>query len=568
MLNGSRWSIWILASVALYGSGSAVAHCLQKEMARVSVGHLGTSFMKVDVAATAFSATHVESVLQVSLPVSFYAPVRLSLPRQHETEQSGAQSRSGLNSVDGLIAQGERFERLQRDVDAEMAYRSAYALEPDSIDAVTHLASVLEREQQTAAAITYWKKAIVLRPGEWSLQSSLAAAYLDDKQTAVAISALEKLLAQHPESAVDLINLGAALARSSRYPEAVTVYRRAMAIPEIADTATFSLIKSLITLAHYSEAVPLGEHYRDLHPKDYEAHSLLGLIYRSLGQTQQAEHELRTALSLREDDFDSQYNLGVVLREEGQEQEAILHLQKAVSLKPGDSGAHFQLARAYRTEHMTTRALQEEQIVRSNEQARSVDTQTEVLGNQALQAIAQQNLGQAITFYKEILTLAPRNAEAHYNLALIYERENDRADERRTLEEAERIANPLAAIHNQLGFLDMAEGQTETAKAQFATALAQDPQCVQALGNLAVLSARVGKLEDAARMLDLAVETDPGYEKGFLNLGLVLGLAGDDRQATTALERALALAPQDAAAVSALRQLKRDQQEKADLQSQ
>jgi tetratricopeptide (TPR) repeat protein len=72
----------------------------------------------------------------------------------------------------------------------------------------------------------------------------------------------------------------------------------------------------------------------------------------------------------------------------------------------------------------------------------------------------------------------------------------------------------------------MAEGQTETAKAQFTTALAEDPQCVQALGNLPVLSARLGNLEDAARMLKLAVETDPGYEKGFLNLGLVLGLAG------------------------------------------
>jgi hypothetical protein len=45
-------------------------------------------------------------------------------------------------------------------------------------------------------------------------------------------------------------------------------------------------------------------------------------------------------------------------------------------------------------------------------------------------------------------------------------------------------------------------------------------------------------------MLELAVETDPGYENGFLNLGLVLGLAGHDRQATPALEQALA--PQDA----------------------
>jgi hypothetical protein len=158
MLYSRQGAIYILASGALFGSGSTVALCLPKEMARMSVGHLGTSFTKADVAVTQFSETDVETGLTDDPLVSLYVPAGLSLPRQHEAEESGAKPHSGLNPVDGLIAQGERFEQLQRNVDAEMAYRSAYALASDSIDAVTHLASVLEREPQTAEAITYWKK--------------------------------------------------------------------------------------------------------------------------------------------------------------------------------------------------------------------------------------------------------------------------------------------------------------------------------------------------------------------------------------------------------------------------
>ncbi len=131
----------------------------------MSVGHLGTSFTKVDVAVTQFWATDVESSLTDDPLVSLYAPVGLSLRRQHEAEESGAKPHSGLNPVDGLIAQGERLEQLQRNVDAEMAYRSAYALVSDSIDAVPIWPPCSRGSSRRRKRSRIGKKATTLSPG-------------------------------------------------------------------------------------------------------------------------------------------------------------------------------------------------------------------------------------------------------------------------------------------------------------------------------------------------------------------------------------------------------------------
>ena len=73
-----------------------------------------------------------------------------------------------------------------------------------------------------------------------------------------------------------------------------------------------------------------------------------------------------------------------------------------------------------------------------------------------------------------------------------------------------------------------------------------------ALGNLGVLYGQQGKLAPAEHLLRLAVESDPGYEKGYMNLGLILAAEGRFDEAHTQLQKALALSATDAVALHAM----------------
>ncbi len=484
----------------------------------------------------------------------------LATQQKLATQQALATQQTGSPSERRAIDQGESLEREDRNVQAELVYRAALNAFPASIDAMVHLAAVLEKEHQTGASIAYWKAAVALRPDLWRLRSSLAAASLENGNNAAAIVLLQPITTEHPESGSDQLNLGAALARSQRFADAAGVYKNAMALADVRDSAQLSLIKALITLSRYSEALPLSESYRNAHPRDYEADSLLGQIYRTLGRRKDAEQELQAALALKPDDRDSQYNLGVVCREEGELDEAVLHLKAAAALRPDEADAHFQLARAYRALNMREPALRQEAIVKSLEQKSASDSEVAVLENQASEAVANRNLDRAIQLYKKVEQLAPDSSGTYFNLSLVYEKQGDRRQERQVLEEAERAGRtPLAPIHNQLGFLDLAEGRIPEAKVEFEEVLAENPQSVEALGNSAILSARAGDLPDATRKLELAIETDPKYEKGYVNLGLVLASQGERAKALAMLEHAVALDPSDAVAHNAIDQLRQFQ---------
>jgi len=273
----------------------------------------------------------------------------------------------------------------------------------------------------------------------------------------------------------------------------------------------------------------------------------------ALGRNQEAEAELRRAVELNQQDYDSQYNLGSVLRIEGKEGEAIAHLKSAVALKSDSQSAHFQLVRAYHATHQDELAGQEQSAVLSAQQSKRVDTQVTVLGEEALHALDQQDLQGAIGLYRQIIALTPNDARARYDLALIYERIRDRKQERTLLEEAQALNSSLALVHSQLGFLDMLDGHRESAESQFRLALKDDPQCVEALGNLGVLLALSGKYDEAQHLLKLSVEDDSAYQKGYLNLGLVYAAKGRYEDGEAALKKAIDLAPSDPVASRALK---------------
>jgi tetratricopeptide (TPR) repeat protein len=458
--------------------------------------------------------------------------------------------------ADAHIGLGEAEEALGQPLQAESNYRRAHALDPNSSQAAAHLASVLEKEGQQTAAIRYWKEALASEPASEPLKLSLAVAFLNSGQNEMAAQFFKEIVKQHPDSGDAAIDLGTSLSRQGRYTDAIEAYRNALTIPAVHDLALLSLSKALVTLLRYAEAAPYIEQYVGSHSNEAQAHVLRGIVYRRLGQVRDAEIELGRAVQLSSQDYDGQYNLGAVLQEDHRGQEAIAHLKQAVALRPHSTEAHYQLARAYYATHQTSLAESEEAALREEEQNRDMDTRSTVLGNQALSAIEDQDLQKAAELYREIIVLVPTDAKAHYDLALVYERLNDRTQERNLLNKAAALGPSLAYVHSQLGYIDMLEGKVETAESEFKLALARDPQSVRALGNLGVLYGRTGRVEEATHLLRLATDNDPHYATGYLNLGLLLAAQGNYTEAMQELQKSLAIAPHDTTVNRALEQVR------------
>lgn len=450
------------------------------------------------------------------------------------------------------LALGVAQEALGENGQAEGSYRTAYAMDPKSAEIARHLASVLGKEQQRGAAISYWREAVTLAPYDFDLKLSLVTALMDDGQNKAAATLLNEMVEQNPKSGLALLNLGAVLYREQEYLDSAEAYRRASQLDVVSEPAKFSLAKVLITLVRFPEARPLLEPYVRDHPESMEAHYLLGITYQGIGNLEQARSELERAVQLNESDFDSQYKLGSVLREGGKYDEAILHLKLAVALKPESQEAHFQLDRAYHQAKQPELAEQENLTFQRLQKAVVDQRRATVLENDGARDVKDGDLQKAVSAYKEALELAPQDAKVRYDLALVFEKLNDRDAERALLLQAVTLNPSIADVHNQLGFLDLSNGNATGAEQQFQAALRIDPGMTDALGNLGVLYGQQGKLSAAERLLRLAVESDSSYEKGHMNLGLILAAEGRFEEAHAQMKEALALSATDVVALHAM----------------
>jgi tetratricopeptide (TPR) repeat protein len=450
------------------------------------------------------------------------------------------------------LALGIAQEALGENGQAEGSYRTAYAMDPKSPEITRHLAVVLGKEQQRGAAINYWREALTLAPYDFDLELSLATALMDDGQNKAAAALLNEMVQQKPNSGLALLNLGAVLYREQEYSDSAEAYRRASQLDVVSEPAKFSLAKVLITLVRFTEARPLLEPYVRDHPESMEAHYLLGITYQGIGNLEQAKSELERAVQLNESDFDSQYKLGSVLREGGEYDEAILHLKRAVALKPESQEAHFQLDRAYHQAKQPELAEQENLTFQRLQKAVVDQRRATVLENDGARDVKDGDLQKAVSAYKEALELVPEDAKVRYDLALVFEKLKDREAERALLLQAVALNPSIADVHNQLGFLDLTNGDATGAEHEFQAALRIDPGMTDALGNLGVLYGQQGKLSAAERLLRLAVESDSSYEKGHMNLGLILAAEGRFQEAHAQMKKALALSATDAVALHAM----------------
>jgi tetratricopeptide (TPR) repeat protein len=125
---------------------------------------------------------------------------------------------------------GTVFDKAKKFADAESAFRSVLARDPENATALNYLGYMLaERGERLDESVAYLKKALEIDPDNGSFLDSLGWAYYKSDKLDLAETNLKKAAEQLRTNSVIQDHYGDVLVKLGRYDEAIAAYNRALA---------------------------------------------------------------------------------------------------------------------------------------------------------------------------------------------------------------------------------------------------------------------------------------------------------------------------------------------------
>ena len=367
--------------------------------------------------------------------------------------------------------------------EAALSYRRAIRLAPSNFKWIYYLGTVEASQGQCSEAAASFRSVLHLDPNYLPAQLGLANCQLTSADWNGSEELYGAIVKSHPDNADAYYGLGRARAARRDFAGAADAYGKACA----------------------------------LFPDYGAAHYALALVYRTLGQDDKAEEELRLfetnkdaappsndpllneirALNLS---ASSQVQVGIDLERQGRLEESVMAHEKALQIDPQMVQAHINLIELYGR-------------------------------------IGQ--FGKAEEHYRAAVRLQPNAVEGYYNydvLLLTSQRFEDAESAfRKTIE-----INPFhASAHNNMGYLLERRGRLVEAAAEYRKAIDNKPNDRQAHFNLGRLLANQHDYNGAIQELKKTVEPeDENTPRYMYALGAAFARSGDRQNALRFIRQA------------------------------
>lgn len=297
----------------------------------------------------------------------------------------------------------------------------------------------------------------------------------------------------------------------------------------------------------------------DKYANSDDAQVLIGDAYRIGGKSAQARKHWEQAIQIMPKRADVFYKLGVLAAETGDSEAAVENWQKALSIKPNMPGLKWRMA-----SELIDLGRHDEAIKILTEEVAAAPQNSSawyLLGQAHLELKHNQ---EALDAYNRAVNLNPEHSGAHYGLMTAYTRLNqpEKAREEKTvfdrLKAGQMESNKsMEASENKpsLAALNLAQllfdaHQFYKSKREFSRAeqvlkqaIQLKPENIDYRLGLAGLYADTGRPEDAIKVCEEILTSDPQNRFCYLNIGILTSRLNRFEEAEKAFRHAIELAP-------------------------
>jgi tetratricopeptide (TPR) repeat protein len=177
--------------------------------------------------------------------------------------------------------------------------------------------------------------------------------------------------------------------------------------------------------------------------------------------------------------------------------------------------------------------------------------------SQGNKCMAQGENSEAITFYRELLTLNPRHSEALNNLGATLSRLGRYSEAEEILRRTIRMYPDFGDANSNLGILLRCSGRVAEAETWLRRAIKINPKHVDARTNLGLALAYFGRLSDAKAQFRKALKFAPRYAQTLFAMGFLATIEGRFDEAEAMFKRALEADPKLPSAWAAMAGLRK-----------
>jgi len=337
-----------------------------------------------------------------------------------------------------------------------------------------------------------------------------------------AIDMFEKALAIEPESHEIYGNLGNALLGQGRAGQAVTYYQRAIELKPDSAQARMALGNALLELGKTSEAIKQYNRARELIPGSAAPHIRLANVLHLSGELSEAMTAYRKAIELNPASVEAHTRLGNILLGQGKVQEALAHYRKAVDAGPDSAISYNNVGAALLRLNRIPEAR------KSFEKAVALQPGlAQAYANLGIASLALGEPDKAMDYLKKSLERDDRLALAHVYLGHAYVATGETRQAARQYAKALEIAPNQLDAHYSLANAMAALGEVDPAKEHYHKVLQMDPRHYKAHNALGVALASTGKLPEAVHHFRKALDLEPGFVDARKNLEKALRQQGN-----------------------------------------
>lgn len=258
---------------------------------------------------------------------------------------------------------------------------------------------------------------------------------------------------------------------------------------------------------------------------------LLGDIYRSLGQFDDAITEYKMAIWLDSLNISAYRHLCQAYEEQGDYDSAVEVYEKLIQIMPNMPDVHSNLANILYVKGDVQGAISHFQTavtLNPKKQWTSIINQT--LG--FVYQEGKQDLDAAISSYQSAYLLTPKDIDIYVNLGSAFYDKEDIDNALTVYRNALDLDPENAKIHCNLGFLYWGKGDIDEALKEYSLAIEYDKNYDIAYNNMGVIYLDdLGRVRQAIDLFKKSVECNPNYALAHFNLARAIAITGDKIEA-------------------------------------